>query len=402
MKKKIYTVREITKLIKEIIDKGISSLWVRGELSNFKAHSSGHFYFSLKDEASQLPCVMFKESNRNILFKPENGMEVNAYGRIGVYEKQGVYQLYVYDMKPVGIGDLAIRFEKLKKKLESEGLFDEKHKKPLPIFPLRIGIITASTGAAIHDILNILKRRAPYVAVILRSVKVQGEKAAKEIAEAIEEFNEYANIDLLIVGRGGGSIEDLWAFNEEVVARAIFDSEIPVVSAVGHEIDYTISDFVADLRAPTPSAAAELAVMDKKEILDNIQHFVTTAQRLVTGNIERKSERLKNLTKRYGIARVMDMLQQRKQSVDEYERRVLSRASHVFLIKSQSSDGLHKRLNGLDPSSVLRRGYTITRRLPENKIVSSVEDINLYDRLNITFVDGRTRAIVDKKNGGKK
>lgn len=398
MEEKVYTVREVTRLIKKIIEQGIGFLWVRGEISNFKAHPSGHFYFSLKDEFSQLSCVMFREENRKILFKPENGMELNAYGRIGLYEKQGAYQLYVYDMKPVGMGDLALRFEELKKKLKDEGLFDKEHKKPLPDFPLKIGVITASSGAAIQDILNILSRRAPYVEVIIKPVRVQGEGAAQELAEAMKEFNEYKDVDLLIVGRGGGSIEDLWAFNEEIVARAIYLSEIPVVSAVGHEIDFTISDFVADLRAPTPSAAAELAVRDKKEILDGINHLLQTMKRLLFNNFEQKSEKLKSLTKRYGIARVIDMIRERKQMVDEYERRVISRVSYLYSIKLQIQDGLYKRLNGLDPSAVLGRGYSITRRIPEMKIVSSIKDINLYDRLSIEFVDGKVRTIVDKKN----
>jgi len=402
MKEKIYTVREITRFIKGIINREIGYLWVRGEISNFKAHSSGHLYFSLKDEFSQLSCVMFREDNRKLLFQPENGMEVIAYGKIAVYEKQGAYQLYVYEMKPEGIGELALRFEALKKKLKYEGLFDKEYKKPLPDFPLKIGVVTSDTGAAIHDILNILTRRAPYVEVILRPVKVQGEYAAKEITEAINEFNIYGDVDLLIVGRGGGSIEDLWAFNEEIVARAIFASEIPVVSAVGHEVDFTISDFVADLRAPTPSAAAEVSVKDRKEIIDRIDHILATQQRLLTENIKQKSERLKNLTERYGIARIIDIIRQGKQSIDEYERRITSNLSHIFSIKSQMSDGLHKRLAGLNPAAVLERGYTIARRLPEGNIVSSINDVHLFDRLNIEFADGKIRTVVDKKEGEKK
>lgn len=401
MKRKIYTVREITKTIKKLLDSEIGTIWVKGEISNFKAHSSGHFYLSLKDEYSQLPCVMFREDNKKLLFKPEDGMEVIAYGRIGVYEKQGVYQLYLYEMKPVGMGELALKFEQLKKKLKKEGLFDKEYKKPLPPFPVNIGIITAATGAAIQDILNILKRRAPYVNTILKSVKVQGENAAEQIAEAIKLFNEYKKVDVLIVGRGGGSIEDLWAFNEEIVARAIFDSEIPVVSAVGHEIDFTISDFVADLRAPTPSAAAELTVRDKQEIIDSIQHFLTSMLQSLQSELEHKSEKLKNLTERYGISRVIDIIQQRKQLIDEYERRTLQIMSHSFSMKYHTMNSIHMRLKGLDPSSVLKRGYSIVRKLPQKHIVSSINDITLYDRLKIIFADGEVRAIVDKKNGGK-
>jgi exodeoxyribonuclease VII large subunit len=398
MEKKIYTVREVTRCIKAIIEKEVGFVWVKGEISNFKAHPSGHFYFSLKDEYSQLPCVMFREENKGITFKPKDGLEINAYGRIGVYEKQGVYQLYVYDMNPVGIGELALRFEALKKKLKEEGLFDKEHKKPLPDFPLSIGIVTASSGAAIQDILNILSRRAPYIKIVIKPVKVQGINSAKEIAEAIREFNTYGDVDLLIVGRGGGSIEDLWAFNEEIVAREIFASEIPIVSAVGHEIDFTISDFVADLRAPTPSAAAELTVRDKNEILDGINHFLQTSQRLLFRNFEQKNEVFNSLTKRYGIARVIDTIREKKQIVDEYERRITSRSSYTFSLKWQLLDALDKRLNGLNPSAVLERGYSIARRLPGMEIVSSVKTINLYDRLLLEFVDGNARTIVDKKN----
>jgi len=398
MGEKIYTVRELTRIVKEVVENRIGFVWVRGEISNFKAHPSGHFYFSLKDEFSQLACVMFRDDNRRLIFKPEDGMEVNAYGRVGVYEKQGVYQLYVQEMKPVGIGTLALRFEALKKKLKEEGLFNAEHKLPLPDFPLKIGVVTASSGAAIQDILNILSRRAPYVEVIIRPVKVQGEGACLEIAEAIKEFNEYGNVDLLIVGRGGGSIEDLWAFNEEVVARAIYESKIPIISAVGHEIDFTISDFVADLRAPTPSAAAEMAVMDKEEIKKAIDNLMITIGRLVVGGIEHRTERLNNLIKRYGVARVIDMISQRRQSLDEYTRRITARMDYTFSMKSERLGALYGRLRGLNPSAVLGRGYTITRRLPGMKIVSSIEDINLYDRLSVEFVDGNARVIVDKKN----
>jgi exodeoxyribonuclease VII large subunit len=402
IKEKVYSVLEVTRLVKSLIEQEVGTIWVRGEISNFKAHSSGHFYFSLKDAFSQLPCVMFRDAAKKLDFKPEDGMAVNAYGRVGVYEKHGVYQLYVHRMKPQGIGELALKFEALKKKLLAEGLFDAKHKKELPPFPHAIGVVTASTGAAIQDILNILKRRAPYVQVILRPVRVQGESAAGEIAEAIREFNAYGKVDLLIVGRGGGSIEDLWAFNEEIVAREIFASSIPVVSAVGHEIDFTIADFVADLRAPTPSAAAELSVKDMGELLDTIQNRVNTCHRVLASTLEQKSERLEHLIKRYGIARVIDMINQKHQTVDDCEKRFLTSVAHSFSVRGQRFHGLSKRLDALDPRAVLHRGYTITRRLPRGRIVSSIRDIDLYDRLSIEFSDGKSRVIVDKKTSEKK
>lgn len=398
MEEKIFTVREVTKIVKELIEKEIGNLWVRGEISNFKAHSSGHFYFSLKDEYSQLSCIMFRDDTKNLNFKPEDGMEVTAYGMISVYEKQGKYQLYVYGMKPVGLGELAQRFEALKKKLKAEGLFNEEHKKPIPEFPMKIGVVTARTGAAIQDILNILTRRAPYVEVILKSVKVQGEGSAEEISHAIGEFGEYNDVDLLIVGRGGGSIEDLWAFNEEKVARAIYDSTIPIISAIGHEIDFTISDFVADLRAPTPSAAAELAVRDKKELLETIHHLMITTGRLLANSIGQNVEKLMNLTKRYGIVRVIDRIRQRKQLIDDYDRRISTRIMYLFKTRSQITISNSKRLHALDPKAVLSRGYTITRQLPTMSIITRHKDIKLFDRLAIEFADGTTRAVVDKKD----
>jgi len=402
MKEKIYTVRQATRLIKNLVEQGIDFLWVKGEISNFKAHSSGHFYFSLKDEFSQLSCVMFREDNKKILFKPENGMEILANGRIGVYEKQGVYQLYVYDMKPVGMGELALKFEALKKKLKAEGLFAESHKQPLPAFPLKIGVATASTGAAIQDILNILTRRAPYVQVIIHPVKVQGKGAAEEVAAAIKDFNEYKDIDLLIIGRGGGSVEDLWAFNEEVLARAIYDSKIPIISAVGHEIDFTISDFTADLRAPTPSAAAELAVKDGEEITEGINRSLQIIKKSLISNLENKYEKLGNLVKRYGIARVKDMVRERKQTIDEYSRRLSSHMSNFFSMNNQITESLIKRIMGLNPEAVKKRGYAIIRKLPNENVVTGVEYINLYDRLKLEFADGNLRVIVDKKMKNKK
>ncbi len=402
MKEQIYTVREATRLVKNLIEQGIDFIWIKGELSNFKAHSSGHFYFSLKDEFSQLSCVMFREENRKILFKPENGIEVLVNGRVGVYEKQGVYQLYVYDMKPVGMGELALKFEALKKKLKAEGLFAESHKQDMPSFPLKIGVATASTGAAIQDILNILTRRAPYVQVIIRPVRVQGKGASEEIVTAINDFNEYKDIDLLIIGRGGGSVEDLWAFNEEMLARAIYNSRIPIISAVGHEIDFTISDFTADLRAPTPSAAAELAVKDREDILEGINHSLQIMEKSLVSNLQNRYEKLNNLVKRYGIARIKDMMRERKQTIDEYSRRLNSHISNSFLMNGQIIDGLTKRIMGLNPEAVKRRGYAIVRRLPDENVVMQSKNVNLYDRLKLELSDGNLRVIVDKKMSEKK
>jgi len=264
MEEKIYTVSELTREIKQVLETGFPCLWVEGEISNFKRHSSGHLYFTLKDENSQIRCAMWRYRANDLIFRPEDGMKVLVQGNLQVYEPGGYYQIIVQQVQPAGVGELQLAFEQLKKKLYAEGLFDEAHKKPIPIFPERIGVITSPTGAAIRDIISVITRRFPIAQIILAPVRVQGPGAKEEIVQAIQDFNEFGEVDVLIVGRGGGSLEDLWAFNEEVVARAIFTSKIPIISAVGHEIDFSISDFVADRRAPTPSAAAEMAVPDRK------------------------------------------------------------------------------------------------------------------------------------------
>ena len=263
----VFTVSELTRGIRSILEQAFDTVWVEGEISNYVLAQSGHAYFSLKDETSQVRCVFFKGNRIRVKFDPEDGDQVLLFGRVNVYEPRGEYQIVVEAMEPRGLGALQKAFEQLKAKLEKEGLFDEAHKQALPEFPWKIGIVTSPTGAAIRDLLNVLHRRNPRVSVVLAPAKVQGEGAAEEIAQAIRDLNTLEELDVLIVGRGGGSIEDLWAFNEEVVARAIHESKLPVVSAVGHEIDFTISDFVADLRAPTPSAAAELVVPRLQEPL---------------------------------------------------------------------------------------------------------------------------------------
>ena len=264
------TVTELTKEIKKSLEEQFPPLWIQGEVSNFKKHSSGHLYFSLKDAESQISCIMWKNRNQNLLFQLQDGMKVIVFAHLSVYMQQGFYQLIVQRIRPAGIGELQIEYEKLKRRLAEEGLFDTKHKKTIPLFPETIGIVTSSTGAALQDIKSVAKRRFPAIRIILWPAKVQGPGAAEEIAEGINAFNQYSKVDLLIVGRGGGSIEDLWPFNEEIVARAVYDSRIPVISAIGHEIDFSITDLVADRRAPTPSVAAEIAIPDREELLTNI------------------------------------------------------------------------------------------------------------------------------------
>ena len=276
IEKNVITITELTRQIKFSLESSFPRVWVEGEISNFKQHTSGHLYFTLKDEGAQLSALMWRSRVANLTFQPEDGMKVIARGSITVYPPRGNYQLDVDQIQPLGLGELQLAFERLKQKLDAEGLFDAEHKKPIPEFPECIGLVTSETGAALQDIRSVLSRRHPSVEVVLAPVRVQGAGAAEEIADAIKYLNQYGGIDVLIVGRGGGSLEDLWAFNEEVVARAIYASKIPIISAVGHEIDFSIADFVADLRAPTPSAAAELVVRDRTELLEDIGNLCYT------------------------------------------------------------------------------------------------------------------------------
>ena len=270
---KILSVSQLNHEIKTLLESTIPVLWIEGEISNLKLHSSGHIYFSLKDKESQISAVMWRSRSAQLFFTPQDGMKVHAFGKINVFHKRGYYQFDIIKLQPAGIGELQLAYEQLKQRLQEEGIFDEEHKRQIPEFPERIGIVTSPTGAAIQDLLNILNRRFPGLEIVLGPVKVQGEGAAQEIADAVDNFNKFGKADLLIVGRGGGSLEDLWAFNEEIVARSIFRSKIPVISAVGHEVDFTISDFVSDLRAPTPSAAAELAVPDRIDLLNHVNNL---------------------------------------------------------------------------------------------------------------------------------
>src|SRR3990172_9779705 len=327
---KILTVSELTRMIKGSLEESFPHVWLQGEISNFKRHTSGHLYFTLKDEGAQISGVMWRSRAENLLFSPEDGMEVQARGAITVYPPRGNYQIDVVRMLPVGIGELQLAFEQLKRKLEAEGLFDPAKKKPIPEFPHAIGVITSPTGAALQDIRSVLERRQPSVEVVVLPVRVQGPGAAEEIAVAIREMNQYGDIDVLIIGRGGGSLEDLWAFNEEVVARAIYQSSIPVISAVGHEIDFSISDFVADLRAPTPSAAAEIAVRDRSEILDILGNYCYSMKQNMTERVKTFRDRIGSLLASYSFNRPKDLLLQYSQRIDEIERSLTSHAARTL------------------------------------------------------------------------
>jgi exodeoxyribonuclease VII large subunit len=316
------TVSELTARIRDLLAKNFIDVLVEGEISNCREAQSGHIYFTLKDERAQVKCVWFRQQMRGVRFRPEDGLKVTVRGSIGIYEQRGEYQIYVETMDPAGRGELQLAFEQLKRKLESEGLFDVAHKKPLPVLPSRIGLITSPKGAAVRDVIRILRRRFPNVHVLLVPVRVQGEGAAREIARAVRFFNQRENVDVLIVARGGGSLEDLWAFNEETVARAIFDSQIPVISGVGHETDFTIADFVADVRASTPSAAAEIVVQTRREFDKHIVSLRDALSEQLRYRILVLSRRVHELGARRGFQRPLDLLRQRRQRSDEMTSRL--------------------------------------------------------------------------------
>lgn len=352
----IYTVSQLSASIKIVLEDSFQNIWIEGEISNFDRPSSGHFYFTLKDERSELKCVFFKSSNEKIKFEIKDGMQVLCCGRISIYEKRGVYQLYVTKMEPRGVGELQLAFEQLKEKLFKEGLFEEAHKREIPLLPERIGIVTSVTGAAIRDILHVLDKRFSNVEVIINPVRVQGDGAREEIASAIEEFNALKNVDVMIVARGGGSLEDLWAFNEEIVARAIYNSKIPVISAVGHEIDWTISDFVADMRAPTPSVAAEIVIAKKSELESRLDEI----EKKITGFPS-------------------DIVKEYEQRLDEIENGLVLRFRHYMELKEENFKLLSEKLGILSPVGILDRGYSISFKLPDRKIIKNNKDIKKGD-----------------------
>jgi exodeoxyribonuclease VII large subunit len=392
--KNVVTITELTRQIKQSLETSFPRMWVEGEISNFKHHTSGHLYFTLKDEGAQLSAVMWRSRVANLTFPPEDGMKVIARGSITVYPPRGNYQIDVEQIQPIGIGELQIAFERLKQKLAAEGLFDPAHKKPIPEFPERIGVITSETGAALQDIRSVLSRRHPSVEVILASVRVQGVGAAEEIAEAIEQMNRYGGIDVLIVGRGGGSLEDLWAFNEEKVARAIYVSKIPIVSAVGHEIDFSIADFVADLRAPTPSAAAELVVRDRTELLEDIGNLCYTMRGAIDTQMSSFRERVASLLTSYSFNRPRDLVREFSQRVDEFDRSLGVSFNHIARTAHQRYDSLRYHLQALNPHGVLKRGYSIVRK--EGRIVSSARLLHRGDEAEIQFHDGTIGVQVEK------
>ena len=391
MEKEILTVSvsQLNNYIKRILDaqSNLSDIWIKGELSNFKLHSSGHIYASLKDEASVIKLVMFRSAALNLKFKPDNGMKVSVRGRVSVYERDGIYQIYAEDIVPDGIGSLYAAFEKLKAKLSEEGLFDEGAKKPLPAFPERIGIVTARTGAAVRDMINVTKRRYPLAEILVVPVSVQGISAAPEIADAISFLNRHNLCDVIITGRGGGSIEDLWAFNEEIVARAIFSSDIPIVSAVGHETDFTIADFVADLRAPTPSAAAELVCPSASELISHIENQRVHLNISLKRCIEVKRNALEKLVDSYGFSHFFDRFSEYRQILLDLLEKAENSVLHI--VEKKKSDFLKNasKLDALSPVKTLLRGYSIASS-KDGSIISSVKDAKKEKEFTLRLTDG--------------
>ena len=399
MEQKILSVGQINEYIKGRLDNdpGLRSIAIRGELSNYKIYPSGHHYFTIKDNTGAMKCVMFKSSAQRLRFRPENGMQVIAMGSVTVYVRDGVYQLYCTGLVMDGIGDLYAAFEQLKAKLAAQGLFDPAHKKPLPRFPGTIGIVTSAAGAAVHDMLRILRKRYPLTNVKLLPVRVQGAEAPAEIAGAIYYANQHSLADLLIVGRGGGSMEDLWCFNDEMVARAIYDSRIPVISAVGHEPDVTISDYVADLRAATPSNAAELAVPDRDALRQTLDELYNAMALAMQTKIKRAGERLEDLSNRSVLKSPMASFESRKKALELLENRLFAAQSGNVARAQQRFVAQVSKLDAMSPLKVLTRGYAMVAR-EDGKIVRSVSDVKPKDPIAVRVSDG---TIVATVIGGK-
>ena len=438
--RRILTVSQLTAGIKDLLESTFDEVWVEGEISNLRRPPSGHFYFTLKDEKSQIRAVVFKQQSRYLRFELEDGQHVICWGRVGIYEKRGEYQLILDYAEPKGIGSLQLAFEQLKGRLAEEGLFDEGRKRPLPVLPRRIGIVTSPTGAVIRDMLHILRRRFENIEVVLYPVKVQGEGAAQEIAQGVAYLGEHGEVDIIIVGRGGGSLEDLWAFNEEAVARAIFASPVPVISAVGHETDFTIADFVADVRAPTPSTAAELAVRQKRDLVRMIDVLAERIGRGMDRLLVRSREQVIGVQGRIRDPR--RRTEELRLRLDEYwgrlaqattrtwreNRERAERISRLFFAQdpcheirsyregiAQLTKGLRggmaaivdskrkgwekevARLDAMSPLAILRRGYSITRRLPDGRILKAVDEVGVKAQVVVRLHRGELICRVEGK-----
>ena len=389
------TVTEINEYIKWLIDgeAQLQDVYVVGELSNFKKHTTGHCYFSLKDEKCEIRAVMFASYARKLRFKPENGMKLVVHARVSVYPQGGSYQLYVDDMQPDGIGALYLAYEQLKNKLSNEGLFDDIYKKQIPKYPKRIGVITSPTGAAIRDIINVSTRRMPNIQILLYPTLVQGPEAPYELTRAVEYFNIENNVDVIIIGRGGGSIEDLWAFNDENLARAIFNSKIPIISGVGHEIDFTICDFVADIRASTPSAAAEIATTDIKETIKNLNDFEYRALNSLVGYVNFCRDKLENIKTNRIFKYPESLLDIPKMLFSASVELLKSTMNEINLLNREEFAKINAKLYALNPMAVLSRGYGVVYD-ENNDILKSINNVLVGNKIKVRLCDGEFKAIV--------
>lgn len=393
----IYSVSDLNAVVRELLELEFPELWVEGEISNFRQYPSGHCYFTLKDESSELDAVMFRGHVSYLEFTPEDGMNVLAFGTLTIYERRGKYQISVRQLKEAGLGKLQLAFERLKAKLQEEGLFDAAHKKPLSRFPQRIGVVTSGSGAAFRDICSVLARRYPIMELRLWPVRVQGDEAKNEIAHAIGQANRYHRdvepLDALLVGRGGGSLEDLWAFNEEIVARTIYKSEIPIVSAVGHEVDFTIADFVADVRAPTPSAAAELIAPHRDEIVGQLEDIAQRLSQRAQTRLEKLSLSMERLIGSYAFRRPVRRLQDARQTLDHQSDLLTHAFRRRFGATRDRFETVMNRLSSANPTTVLRRGYSIVED-ESGEVVKSAASTKPHDRVWVRLHRGRLRCEV--------
>lgn len=391
------SVSELTGYIKQTLENEFSEVNVIGEISNFKPHVSGHWYFTLKDSGAQISCTMWKGVNSYVFFTPQDGMKIIVSGKISVYPPRGNYQIDVRSMKPAGVGELQAAFEKLKQKLSTEGLFNSEFKKAIPKLPSKIGIVTAIDGAAFQDMISIASRRFPLVEFVIASAKVQGDGSAEDIANSIRLLNKFSDVDLIIVGRGGGSLEDLWAFNEEVVARAIFNSKIPIISAVGHEIDFTIADFVADLRAPTPSAAIELSTPDSEDLLSALENYSSEYSDILERKIDEYYNNLDLLVNSYGFRQPLDIIKNKTQQLDA---EIISLNSNIDKLSNQkkySLEILNNRLAAMNIDNVLKRGFIFVKQ--NGKVINRADKFNYSNSFTMKFYDGDIK--IDGQEKGK-
>jgi len=397
----VYTVSQITSHIKGALEQDLTlqDLWIEGEASNVSQSAAGHLYFSLKDEGARISCVMWRSQVRRLAYLPQEGEQVLAHGRVSVYEVRGLYQFYVDAVQPAGLGLLYQQFEALKRKLAAEGLFDEELKRPLPRFPRVIGLVTSPVGAALRDVCNILRRRYPLVKVLLSPTLVQGEQAAEQIVQALGALNRQEEVDLVIVARGGGSLEELWPFNDERVARAIRGSRVPVISGVGHETDFTIADFAADLRAPTPSAAAEMAVPDQEELRAAIDMYCTRMARVVKGRLADAQRTLEALIQRLDRASPQNRINSTRQRVDELLAQAEIQVRHRLALRRERLEGVSARLEGLSPLATLARGYALVRHWETGRLVTRVGQVCIGDELGVQVSDGEFEVRVKGEQG---